>query len=247
MQISPAPLSPMASLRFDLVERIFAELAPRTIVELGCGQGAVGTRLAAGARYTGVEPDHESCEVARSRLAGTTGQIIAGDHTCLPSDAVYDVVCAFEVLEHIEHDEKALTDWVTLIRPGGHLVLSVPAWPSRFGPMDVAVGHFRRYSPDGLTNVLRGAGLTDVRVLLYGWPLGYGLEFARERLARQRASHTQAMTVAERTACSGRLFQPTAMLGPVVRTATLPFRYVQRLAPTRGTGIVAVAARPAAP
>jgi len=46
---------------------------------------------------------------------------------------IYDMVCAFEVLEHLKRDEAALRDWITLVRPGGHLVLSVPAGPERFG------------------------------------------------------------------------------------------------------------------
>lgn len=68
----------------------------------------------------------------------------------------YDVVsrimvCAFEVLEHIEDDKEALAERVTDVRPGGQLVLSVPAFQERFEPMDRHAGHFRRYSPEELT------------------------------------------------------------------------------------------------
>jgi hypothetical protein len=94
-----------------------------------------------------------------------------------------------------------------------------------------------------MSGLLRRVGLINERVLLYGWPLGYLLEFTRERVARRKVN-AEKLTVAERTAGSGRLFQPSLMLGPAVRTGTLPFRYLQRIAPTHGTGIVAVAAVP---
>lgn len=243
MADTAAPLTPMATLRFDLINRVLADISPDTILELGCGQGAAGARLTDRARYVGVEPDPQSCAVAQRRLAGR-GEVLAGDHTSVPAGSVYDLVCAFEVLEHIEHDEKVLAEWVELVRPGGHLLLSVPAWPGRFGPMDTAVGHFRRYSPADLTGVLERAGLTEVRVMLYGWPLGYMLEFTRERVARRRSHTTEEQSVAERTAGSGRLFQPSAMIGRAVRAGTLPFVYLQRLVPDHGTGIVAVASRP---
>lgn len=244
MMSTTVPLTPMGSLRYDLVQRVITGLAPKTILEFGCGQGAVGARLAARTEYLGIEPDAESCAVARQRLASATGRVVHGDHTNLPVGSQYDLVCAFEVLEHIEHDEKVLAEWTEFIRPGGHIVLSVPAWPSRFGPMDTAVGHFRRYSPRDMAGVLERAGLLDVSIRLYGWPAGYVLEFVRERVARNRRARAENATVAERTAGSGRLFQPRAALGPVVRASTLPFCYLQRLVPNHGTGIVATARRP---
>jgi hypothetical protein len=78
--------------------------------------------------------------------------------------------------------------------------------------------------------------------------LGYALELVRNRLdARQLASaHGGGPTPEERTAASGRHLQPgNGLVGRGVELATLPFRYLQRLVPTRGTGLVAVATRPA--
>ncbi len=62
----------------------------------------------------------------------------------------FDVVCSFEVLEHLEDDAAALAGWATFIKPGGHLIMSVPGFAERFGPMDENVGRFRRYSPADL-------------------------------------------------------------------------------------------------
>nr|WP_246256510.1 class I SAM-dependent methyltransferase [Isoptericola halotolerans] len=215
---------------------------PSRVLEIGCGQGAVGVRLAAaGHRYTGVELDATSAEVASGRLAaaGLEGGIVHGDAAELAPGDEFDVVCAFEVLEHLEDDAGALAQWVRLLRPGGLVLVSTPAWPARFGPMDAAVGHHRRYEPAQMRALLAGAGLTDVGGRLYGAPLGYALEAVRNQVARRRLEG-DGTTTAERTARSGRLFQPgSAVGGAGVAVATWPFRVVQRALPRTGPALVA--------
>jgi SAM-dependent methyltransferase len=230
-----------------VVRRLVAALAPRTILEVGAGQGGFGTRLAATATYLGVEPDERSAAVARNRLAPRDGKVIVGDDTAVPAGSRYDLVCAFEVLEHIDDDTAALARWAGLVRPGGHLLLSVPAWPHRFGPMDEVAGHYRRYHPDTLGDLFTGAGLQPPEVHLYGWPLGYALEGVRNRIDRRKltGSVQGPATMAERTGASGRTFQPgNALMGIAIETATTPFIHLQRLVPGRGIGLVAVGQRP---
>jgi SAM-dependent methyltransferase len=239
------PLAPRAWLRYDLVRRRLEELRPGSVLEIGCGQGAVGARLARRGRYLGVEPDGTSCALARARISPAGGTVLNGDHTRVPAGSTYDLVCAFEVLEHLEDDKGALADWVRHVRPGGHLMLSVPAFRRRFGPMDARVGHYRRYDPDDLATRLTEAGLVDPRVDVYGWPLGYALEAVRNRLDRRHLAAGGEPSPEDRTSASGRHIQPSrAVTGRAIELATLPFRYLQRLAPTRGTGLVAVAVRP---
>jgi SAM-dependent methyltransferase len=244
---SPPPLAPRAWLRWDVVDRLVAELRPATVLEIGCGQGSVGARLARRADYFAVEPDRASFAVAEARVTAAGGTVLAADHTGVPAGRRFDLVCAFEVLEHLADDAAALADWTALVRPGGHLMLSVPAFARRYAAMDVRVGHYRRYDPDQLAARLAEAGLVRPRVQLYGWPLGYALELVRNRIdARQLAADGPGEpTPEERTAASGRHLQPgSGLVGRGVELATLPFRYLQRLAPTRGTGLVAVATRP---
>lgn len=246
MPLSSPPLAPRAALRYDLVDRLIGSLQPASVLEIGCGQGAVGARLAARVGdYLGIEPDEVSFQSARSRIEPAGGVVRNIDHAGLPADASYDLVCAFEVLEHLEDDKGALTDWVRFVRPGGHLMLSVPAWPDRFGPADTHAGHFRRYAPQTIADLLAGVGLVQPQVTVYAWPLGYALEVVRNQVAARRLRATADLSVAERTAGSGRLLQPKRLAGLAIATGVAPFRYLQRLAPTRGTGIVAVAQRPA--
>jgi SAM-dependent methyltransferase len=227
-----------------VVRRVVADLAPTTILELGCGLGAVGARLAGMGTYTAAEPDAESHRTAHDRIAPLGGTVLHGDHRHPDLGTGYDLVCAFEVLEHIEDDAAALAEWVPLARPGGHVLLSVPADPERFGPSDELVGHFRRYTAEQLAERLTQAGTTDVTVRHYGWPLGYLLDSVRDRLAGRRIS-TAAASAQERTRTSGRIFQPMrAASGGLIAVATAPFAAVQRLQPRHGPGLVALARRP---
>lgn len=247
MNGSVPPLAPGASLRWSVVQSVVARLRPATILEIGCGGGAFGARLAgSGAEYTAVEPDDESWRLANERIAPVGGTVIHGDHTKVPDGARYDLVCAFEVLEHLADDQAALNDWAPLVRPGGHLLLSVPAGPERMGAWDEAVGHFRRYSGELISDRLTQAGLVEPQVRYYGWPIGYLLEGVRNQVAERRgAAGTVAGSIEERTASSGRQLQPsTRLTGAAVRAGTAPFEVLQRLAPNSGIALVATARMP---
>jgi SAM-dependent methyltransferase len=238
------PLTARGSLRWAVVEPLLASLRPVTVLEFGCGQGAVGARIARHARYTGVEPDDASYAVAAARITPRGGTVLHGDAGVLPWGTTYDVVCAFEVLEHIDDDEAALRSWLKHLRRGGHVVVSVPEGPERFGPSDVQVGHHRRYTEQSLTAVLTAAGLEVQRVVHYGWPLGYLLERVSNRAAaRAIAGGAADEDAAERSAGSGRWLQPGVLTGAALRLGVTPFAAVQGRRPDRGTGLVAVARR----
>ena len=241
------PLSARGALRWAVVEPLLAGLRPSTVLEVGCGQGAVGARIARHASYTGVEPDHASWEVARHRVEPHGGSVLHGDWGVIPWGRTYDVVCAFEVLEHMPDDAAALRGWVKHARKGGHVVVSVPEDPDRFGPSDVHVGHYRRYTEESLRSVLEGALLDSVELVHYGWPVGYLLEAASHRAAR-RALRSEAQGRAEdpgaRSVGSGAWRQPGALAGRVLQLGTAPFAAVQARRPDKGTGLVAVARRP---
>ena len=72
--------------------------------------------------------------------------------------APYDAALLVNVLEHVEDDVQMLRQLFDLLRPGGALLLFVPALPFLYGPMDVRVGHFRRYTRAGLADVIKRAG-----------------------------------------------------------------------------------------
>ena len=243
-----------AWLRFDLLRRTLEEIPPGRVLEVGPGRGAVAARLvAAGHDYTGVEMSAGAREATADVLSATgegRSRLVASLDDLAP-DETFDLVCAFEVLEHIEDDVGALGEWAARLRPGGHLLLSVPAWPERFSTHDEEVGHLRRYSPEDLGRVAAAAGLVDVDVRAYGFPLGYPLEHARNAISvvlqRRRAARPEpgpGESTKERTERSGSWFQPPRAMNGAIRAATWPFRVVQRRFPGRGTGLVMVGRAP---
>jgi SAM-dependent methyltransferase len=242
--MTPA-LSLHAWLRYDAISRQLRRATDvRSVLEIGAGQGAVGVMLARRYAYTGLEPDPTSFATARSRFARAgVREMVNGDLTALGSGAAFDLVCAFEVLEHIEDDAAVIAEWVTAIRPGGWLLLSVPAGRDRVGAADRKVGHYRRYDREDLAALLTAAGLVDTSLVTYGFPAGYVLEAGRNMLARRLQTRD---SMSDRTAASGRWLQPPDWAASATWALGLSFRALQRPFGSGrfGTGLVALARRP---
>ena len=232
----PPPLTVGAWLRWSVLRRqVPSDIT--SVLEIGCGQGATGALLAERYDYTGLEQDATSFAVARRRLGERVVHTREEDY---PQDRHFDAVCAFEVLEHIEDDVAALRRWISRLRPGGSVFLSVPAGPRLFGGLDVKAGHFRRYSRETLLAALARAACVDVRIRAYGFPIGYVLLGALHVLSR-RAGQPTGMD--ERTVASGRWMQPSSAGAYVRRAVATPFAVIQRPfeQTSLGTGFVAAA------
>jgi len=248
------PLTVMAWLRFDAIRRAVGTVDPQSVLELGCGEGAMGAWMAARTtEYTGVEPDPTARATAAARVAALPGARVVASLDDTAGLAV-DLACAFEVLEHVEDDVALLQTLRSRIRPGGSLLLSVPAHPDRYGASDELVGHFRRYTRADLTGRLGRAGYDVVAIESYGTGAGHVLDRLQDALAARRmatapSAHAGGATPPSAsddvgTPGSGRYLQPGSAAGAAVRAGVAaPFRVVQR--PFRhtdaGVGFVALA------
>jgi len=244
MAASP-PLSIHAWLRYAAIERLLDGCKARTVLEIGAGLGSAGVLLARRYDYFGIELDEMAVSAAQSsfvRHGRASTRLLRGGLEQVDGRE-FDLVCAFEVLEHLEDDWSALAEWRRFVRLGGALLLSVPADPSRFGAADEKAGHFRRYSREDIECLLKSAGFSDVRVLNYGYPAGYVLETARNVLARRELREPRMQW--DRTLASGRWLQPAWWMAPVTRAAAAPLELLQRpfMGLDRGTGLVAFASR----
>jgi len=230
------PLSLHAWLRYDAVHRLLPGDV-RRILEIGTGLGSFGVLLAEQFEYVGLEPDPASFEVAAERLAGRAVVLNETAET-YTSPEPFDVVCAFEVLEHVADDAAALTAWLGHVRPGGYALLSVPMDRERFGPWDRRAGHYRRYDREDIVATMESAGLASVETIAYGFPLGRVTEIGRNAVARL---HEKNGTMEELTASSARQYQPPTWTATATRLASAPFRLAQRpfSASNLGTGMVA--------
>jgi SAM-dependent methyltransferase len=239
------PLSVHAWLRFAAIRRLLTEVEARTVLEIGVGEGSVGVLLARTYDYTGVDVDLQSLSTARKRFERHSldvSRLLHGGPETV-GERRFDLVCAFEVLEHLQDDRLALTDWGRLVAPGGAVIVSVPAGPGRYGKADAKAGHFRRYSRSDAEPLLSSAGFARIRILNYGVPAGYALERARNVLATRQLR--RRLTPEERTLESGRWLQPPAALARVTQAAAVPLAAIQRpfMNMDKGTGLVALGFR----
>ncbi len=122
-----------------------AHTARLRICELGCGTG--GSLAAAADRHdvVGVECSPHALRYARQRLGGRVIRGSLPDDVDLPP-GFFDVVLLTDVLEHIEDDAASAKTALRLVRPGGIVVATVPAYQWLYSPRDAAHHHFRRYS-----------------------------------------------------------------------------------------------------
>ena len=95
-------------------------------------------------------------EPALSRLKARAGLTTLGEITALPfPDRSFDLVCAFDIVEHVEDDRQAFRELARVARDGAAVIFSVPLDPARWSAFDALVGHVRRYDPDDLLTILR--------------------------------------------------------------------------------------------
>jgi putative flippase GtrA/SAM-dependent methyltransferase len=137
------------------------------ILDFGAGTGTFARQLAgAGCDVVCVEPDGG----LRARLEAR-GLVAVASLADVPPDSI-DFIYSFNVLEHIEDDRSALAALRDRLKPGGRLLLYVPAFELLFSAMDRKVGHFRRYRRRDLAGKLAAAGL-EVSVARYADSLGF--------------------------------------------------------------------------
>ena len=108
-------------------------------------------------------------EPAVAQLRERGGLATLSDVTALPfRDRAFDLVCAFDIVEHVEDDRRVFAELSRVARHGASIVLSVPLHQVRWTAFDVLVGHVRRYDPDDLLALLREHGLAIERTAVFG-------------------------------------------------------------------------------
>lgn len=140
----------------------------RSILEIGAGTGSVTGLLTTMGRVTAIEPSaiaRAACaEVAPDATLLAGGVEDLGDLT--DTSGPFDLVVAFDVIEHLSDDTAGLAAMRDQVRRGGSIVVTVPALELLWGPHDWVNGHFRRYSRVQLERLVRRSAL-DIRYISY--------------------------------------------------------------------------------
>lgn len=135
--------------RWRMVRRAVERLAPasgaagRRLLDIGCGTGMFLQRQPFAARSVGLDASRRALGFTRRRGGGP---LVCGDSQRLPfADSCFDLVTAFDLIEHVSLDSELVAEAWRVLRPGGLLVATVPAHPFLWSGHDVALHHKRRY------------------------------------------------------------------------------------------------------
>lgn len=182
-------------LRRARILSLLKQIPAGELIEVGCGAGALLDDFSCrGFKAVGLETSPAALTLARAlaKHGKGTQSIVNTVNPAWQSEK--DLVCAFDVLEHIEDDSAAIEQWASWLRPQGLLMLSVPAHRHRWNAGDEWAGHWRRYDRKDLAELLQRQGLSIIHFECYGFPLGNLTEFVGsklyQRLLDERASDT---------------------------------------------------------
>jgi SAM-dependent methyltransferase len=170
----------------DLVARLRLPLDPDPayrprIVDLGCGTGATAAALSRFGEVVGVDFSPLALECCGRR--GLTRLARARAESIPLQDGCVDAIVATDVLEHIDEDAATLAEFFRILKPGGHAVITVPAYQFLWSEHDEALMHKRRYVAPTLGARASAAGF---RVLLSSYALCFLFPLALGRLLKPR-------------------------------------------------------------
>ncbi|TPG15662.1 class I SAM-dependent methyltransferase [Sphingomonas oligophenolica] len=133
------------------------------ILEIGCGTGHNLPMLARFGSVEAIEIDPAARAIASERLGQPVGD---APLPALPGieRGAYDLVAVLDVVEHIEDDVAALAAMKTLLKPGGKILIAVPAHQWLWSAHDTVNHHHRRYSKATLCRAIGAAGLTSAKL-----------------------------------------------------------------------------------
>jgi SAM-dependent methyltransferase len=141
-----------------LIRRKARPPAGGRLLEIGCGTGHNLEMLSEFGQLDALELDDTARAVAEMRLGRPVMDSPLPELRGVPQ-RTYDLVAALDVIEHIDDDEASIASIATLLKPGGKLVMTVPAHEWMWSAHDVVSHHKRRYSKRSLKKLIEGSPL----------------------------------------------------------------------------------------
>jgi SAM-dependent methyltransferase len=162
--------------------------APRAVLDVGAGDGYLAGELLGqlppGSGVTCLDPNYNDADLRAYAAAARPGIVFTRE---LP-ERRFDLILLLDVIEHVVDDHEFLGGLVAqCLAPGGLVLVSVPAWQMLFSEHDLALKHYRRYSPGACHELLEDEGLVPIRSggLFHSLLVARLFTVARERLERR--------------------------------------------------------------
>ena len=224
-------------LILSTMREVLGQLAGRAVLDIGCGTGFVTAALErAGMDTWGLDMNLAGLRHARVRVRGP---LLCEDAARVPFTGQFDVSMLCDVIEHTPDDGVVLREAVHALKPGGAVVVTVPAHPFLWSTLDDASGHKRRYTRATLASAMAEAGLR-VRVVRYFNTVLFPVQVLQRLLMRGRPAQTpEARLAIVRDA----LRVPPPLQNGILRLAMSADLALSRLPKTAGTSLIAIGAR----
>lgn len=142
------------------IQRFLSEAAPPSfqVLEVGCGSGGNSPTFARFGQLLAVEPEPMAAEIAQKR-GGVEVVIDSLPDLAVIGDGRFDLILLCDVLEHVDREQESIRRLTQLLRPGGILVVTVPAFQFLWGYHDELHHHRRRYRRPDLVRKISAEGL----------------------------------------------------------------------------------------
>ncbi len=161
----------------DLLKKHFANKSNIKILDIGCGTGALMKQIEPYGSVTGIDVSSQAVAFCKSR---GISNVRLGDATSISEkDNTFDLVVALDVLEHVQDDRKVLSEMLRVLKPGGKLIVFVPAYMILWGVTDMLSEHYRRYTRSELKNKASDAGIAIIKASYFNTFLFMPIAFFR--------------------------------------------------------------------
>ncbi len=233
------------SSRTLAINTLMRQVLPQTeglyLLDIGCGAGNMIHHLSKYGKVKGIEIDPRP--VKQARLRGYDVDQFDATKPLPFEDNTFDVVTAFDVIEHVDADMAALQEAYRVLKPGGYIVITVPAFMFLWSNNDAINDHKRRYAGKELKSKLQQTGFTIKRLSynnFFVFPLAAPLIMLRRGNEPELASHhlQEEEYQVEMEPASPLVNSVLTVVGKVesglIKLVNLPF----------GTSLVAVAQKP---
>jgi SAM-dependent methyltransferase len=178
------------------VQRVKNDKKELSILNIGCGTGGTIDMLENFGKTDNVDISDDAIKFMKKH---GYKRITKVDSVKLPFKAkTYDMVGAFDVLEHIDEHIDALKEWKRVIKDDGAIIITVPAYQWLWSDHDVSLHHKRRYTKKGLAKAAREAGLKPEKrsyAIVFSLPLVTGFRVLNKVLGRKADSETSYVDV----------------------------------------------------
>lgn len=226
--------------RREIFTRLLAPIANGRrldIFDIGFGTGAMLSYLSRFGSVIGMDMSAEAIRFARTRC---DRPMVRGSITHVPlADGSVDLVTAFDIIEHVDDDGAAIAELARVCRPGGHVLLTVPAFRFLWGNQDVISHHLRRYTLEEIGARVRAAGLVPRRLSYFNailFPV-----VAAVRVARRLRGEPEGEVKSDFT-----MTKPGLVNDVLARVFAVEGRMLSRFRLPVGVSVVCLAERPTA-